>query len=890
MFDERSVNIFDNYTVLSERDFHNNLKIWNEAIVPLIEAVVERLKYEWDKQAQIEIGDETYVLKPNESGGYSWSKIDPLNDWEWDELEESQPEEQSSTPVASAQTPLSSKPTTPTPTNEREQPVESSAPTTPTAPTPTPEISTPTQSPPSSTPTSQTQAPPSQPSQPTQPPPLSNKETTPPTAPTQSQVSSVPVPPPPLEHIDPKHWQELVGASVIAPDIAQKNFLSLHFSQSTGSHEAWDRLMISDKLPRTNTGRLSNEMLKTYSYLDSTDGWWCNAGVDPTQFESLTSGEAAPRKEWGCYKPDQPRPKKDEDGQIIEGKFIKYEHPPKTQLSTFLLDVPDDIAAQVYQRAGVDPSESDRQSGFWYCVWKHNVPVIVTEGAKKAASILSQCHAAIGLPGINAGYRSKDEQGNLIQPQLREEFAMFATPGRDIKFCFDHDTKPKTVANVHKAQLKTGKLLQEVGAKVSIIALPGPDKGVDDFIVNNGAQKFQALVNDAQSLQEWEKNNSLPDLRLTIQLKNGQVLKLYEKLKDGTVTENPANLPPEQVAQAIPTGVASSSSPELQQPQSNTEEPQQDEQREQGEQGENIPDDFNSNLSPSLRAFQATTVATGQKYWAAKQKVPNYAQTLPRKFLREKENEDIATAAKKLLDKYEQALDDGSTVYRSDAFAIRKFKDTYSIHRAGDEKESYFSNPLMQFEMNKKGEPVIKNSEDLLMVERQEFLNVSQKFQSVAQLPSFYDDAITLKSYLGSLAPLGTQDIVKKLEISEVAQLLNHTLKTAQSRHLQIGDYRLKSEADKQTGEALVKLSKKESDGLYREAVRINLSTNEAPVMRMGGQDLENLRLIAKRVQLEYSPQNKSPNTVGDLSPKQTTQYRHSQVRNNKSTSNGIEL
>ncbi|MBD2254735.1 DUF3854 domain-containing protein [Nostoc parmelioides] len=876
MFDERSVNIFNNYTVLSQEDFHNNLKIWNQAIVPLIETSLERLKYEWDKRAKIEIGDETYVLKPNESGGYSWAKIDPSLDLEWDfegeELEVSSTSftsrastSESTQPTTSAQTPLKS-----TVTTEAEQ----SETSTPNA----------------------TQTPAS-PSQPTQPPVSSGKETTPPTTatqpplistPTQSKASSVSVCPP--EHIDPNHWQELVEKSAIAPDIAQMNFQSLHFSQARGSHEAWDRLMISDKLPRTNTGRLSNEMLKTYSYLDSTDGWWCNAGVDPRSFLSLTPGETAPHKEWGCYKPDQPRPKKDEDGQIIEGKFIKYEHPPKTQLSTFLLDVPDDIAAQVYQRAGVDPTESDRQSGFWYCVWKHHVPVIVTEGAKKAASILSFGHAAIGLPGINAGYRSKDEQGNLIQPQLREEFAMFATPKRDIKFCFDHDTRLKTVANVHKAQLRTGKLLQETGAKVSIMTLPGPDKGVDDFTVNNGQEKFEALVNDAQSLEEWEKNNPLPDLRLTIQLKNGQVLKLYEKLKDGTVKQNPANLSPEQVAQAIPTGVASPSSPELQQPQSNTEQAQQDEQGEQGKQGENVPDDFNSHLSPSLRAFQPTTVATGQKYWAAKQKVPNYAQTLPRKFLKEKENEDIVTVAKKLLDKYGQALDDGSTVYRSDAFTIRKFKDTYSIHRAGDEKESYFSNSLMQFEMNKKGEPVIKNSETLLMIERQEFLNVNQRFQSVTQLPSFYEDAITLKSHLGSLAPLGTQDVVKKLEISEVAQLLNHTLKTAQSRHLQIGDYRLKSEADKQTGEELVKLSKKESDGLYREAVRINLSTNEALVMRIGGQDLENLRLIAKRVQLEYSPQNKSPNTVGDLSPKQTPQYRHYQGINNKSKSNDIEL
>ncbi|MEH2048255.1 DUF3854 domain-containing protein [Nostoc sp.] len=33
---------------------------------------------------------------------------------------------------------------------------------------------------------------------------------------------------------------------------------------------------------------------------------------------------------------------------------------------------------------------SDRQSGFWYCVWKHNIPCAIAEGAKKAASLLSQ--------------------------------------------------------------------------------------------------------------------------------------------------------------------------------------------------------------------------------------------------------------------------------------------------------------------------------------------------------------------------------------------------------------------------------------------------------------------------------------------------------------------
>ncbi|MEJ1936849.1 DUF3854 domain-containing protein, partial [Nostoc sp. NIES-2111] len=86
-------------------------------------------------------------------------------------------------------------------------------------------------------------------------------------------ISPVPAP----EHIDEKHWQELVVGSAIAPGIASMNFESLHFNQARGVHEAWDLLMSSDKIPRTNTGRISGGILKVYSFLDNTDGWWCNA-------------------------------------------------------------------------------------------------------------------------------------------------------------------------------------------------------------------------------------------------------------------------------------------------------------------------------------------------------------------------------------------------------------------------------------------------------------------------------------------------------------------------------------------------------------------------------------------------------------------------------------
>ncbi|MCC5600589.1 DUF3854 domain-containing protein [Nostoc favosum] len=874
MFDERSVNLINNYTVLPSKELDNTLKIWKEAIVPLIEAAMERLQYEWDKQAKIEIGYNTFVLSQDESGAYVWSEIDPLADIEWDEEADLEPEESApSSTVQTEQTPSSS-------TSQAEE----------SATVSTPQVE---QTPSSSTPQVQTLQ--------------------------ESETISIPSP----EHIDPEHWHEIVVKSAVNPEIAALNFTSLHHDSVEGANLAWEYLMYSKSLERRNDGRLKN--IKTYSHIEQ-GGWWCSAGVDPRSFPDLKPGEVPQQKLWGCLKPNHKREKPEQKNNsqsyfkfLQDDKqspspdehsnkpkeFIKYEHPPKTPLSVFLLDVPDDIANVIYQRAGVTPSECDRRSGFWYCVWKHNVPIIVTEGAKKAASILSQGHAAIGLPGINAGYRTKDEQSNPIPTQLREEFAMFATPGRDMKFCFDHDTKPKTIVNVHKALLKTGLLLQQTGVDVSVISLPGPDKGADDFIVNNGSEQFQALIDQAQSLEEWYKSNPPPDLRFFIKLKNGQVLNLYEKQSDGTVTSNPANLAKEQVAQAIP---------QLSKP---LEAQSQNEATKQGEQGQ--PDEKAGNVQSSLTPQVSNTqnsnpvqFLTNNQYWAARQDVPNYALTIPRKLLVEKENKDIASAAKQLLDNYAVELDDGSTVYRGEAFSIRKFRDTYSIHRADDEKNSYFSNPLMQFEIDKKGKAVItKKPEKMLMVERQEFLKVNNNFKSVEELPSFYEDAITLKAQLGSLAPLGTQAVIKRLEITEVSQLLSYSLKTAKSQHLQIGSYRIKAQSNQSTGESFVKLFKKEKDGLDRQAVKINLKTNEATIMQLSQQDIENLRLIAKRIQLEYSHQDQEiPNYIptpsgqnsavkttpqnvmlDNFSPWQlNTKHRPPKRHNNKSSSFDIEL
>ncbi|MEO0804517.1 MAG: plasmid replication protein, CyRepA1 family, partial [Cyanobacteria bacterium J06642_2] len=132
---------------------------------------------------------------------------------------------------------------------------------------------------------------------------------------------------------------------------------------------------------------------------------------------------------------------------------------------------------------------------------KHNLPIVICEGAKKAASLLSAGYVAIALPGVWNGRRKGSD---LTPERLIPDLNHFATKRRKIYFCFDHDEKPKTVRHVNLAIAKTGKLFSEAGCDVRVILLPGPEKGVDDFIVTQGADAFEPLYKCALALESWQ--------------------------------------------------------------------------------------------------------------------------------------------------------------------------------------------------------------------------------------------------------------------------------------------------------------------------------------------------------------------------------------------------
>ena len=216
-------------------------------------------------------------------------------------------------------------------------------------------------------------------------------------------------------------------------------------------------------------------------------GWWVS-GIDP--FSDWQ------RMEWGRFKPDAETPVFDR----AKRRPAKYLSPSlgKGSSRLVLLEVPESVWQQVADRYQIAmPTQLEAKQSFWRWAWENNLPLVLTEGEKKAGCLLSLGYVAIALPGIFSGYRRDTRQ-------LIAELAHFATEGRSVHICFDYETKPKTVQNIVLATSRLGQLLTRAGCEVKIIALPGPQKGVDDFVVACGQEAFAEVHDSAITLEFWQ--------------------------------------------------------------------------------------------------------------------------------------------------------------------------------------------------------------------------------------------------------------------------------------------------------------------------------------------------------------------------------------------------
>ncbi|MEH1793628.1 plasmid replication protein, CyRepA1 family [Nostoc sp.] len=242
-----------------------------------------------------------------------------------------------------------------------------------------------------------------------------------------------------------------------------------------------------------------------------------------------------------------------------KGKPVKYESPPKTPNRVTYFDVANPIWDKVAKRYLIkryhsllalrlldklNPPVQSRGAGrreqgegegeklfssaprslplilFWEWVKQHpEIPIILCEGEKKAACLLSLGFVAIALPGIWNGRVGQQDFDERLHPDL----VPMAQAGRKFIILFDHETSSKTRWSVFQATVRTAKAIESAGSECEVALLPGPEKGVDDFVVGRGVDVklagqstlpgrlhanalLTAIIDDAKSLADYQRS------------------------------------------------------------------------------------------------------------------------------------------------------------------------------------------------------------------------------------------------------------------------------------------------------------------------------------------------------------------------------------------------
>lgn len=344
------------------------------------------------------------------------------------------------------------------------------------------------------------------------------------TAPT---IDAMPIP----SYIQPAHWHEWVQESGVSPHVAALNLRSY-----TNPEEIIDRLAGEhlDSLGDHSHQYATRPVQRTLErYANPSQGGWGVVSLDPEQ--GYLPGD------YFRFKPDTPYHDHQRD------RPVKYESPRGSTPRAVFLRVsfveslslverlnPDDhyeainafqarlakalstdvreFKALFAKRGGPDEirqtldalSATPEDTQFWAWVERFELPIQVTEGEKKAAALLSHGYPCIALTGINIGVRTKDSDGNrLWRPELIADLQRFACKNREITVCFDHEPRFKQLRDLEWEIEKLKLCFGRARAKVRVAELPGPEKGIDDFLVAQGADALAELIGHAPNFELW---------------------------------------------------------------------------------------------------------------------------------------------------------------------------------------------------------------------------------------------------------------------------------------------------------------------------------------------------------------------------------------------------
>jgi hypothetical protein len=300
-------------------------------------------------------------------------------------------------------------------------------------------------------------------------------------------------------------YQDCVVKSCVDPDVYHLNF------EPASGRPVYD-LLYRDTDPTTNSSSGSAQAKRNYAKCENAIGWIANG-----RFRQLSGPPIAFDK---------------------KGRPRAYFQPQGKPLEVFCPLVTVGIWRVVAAKAGLSMPEfpvvglRGEALEFWDWVISSGCPVVITEGEKKAAALVSRGYAALGLPGIHTGYRVT-ERGETVTKidgsqyqratarELHHALQPLDTAGREITIIFDYRVGDYSQSQEFKAATTLGKLFKNAIAKIA--KLPGPDKGVDDFLVAGGdidavvAEASQQVSEDWQ-LKKWLRLRGFsPDIKINSQ-------------------------------------------------------------------------------------------------------------------------------------------------------------------------------------------------------------------------------------------------------------------------------------------------------------------------------------------------------------------------------------
>jgi putative DNA primase/helicase len=263
-------------------------------------------------------------------------------------------------------------------------------------------------------------------------------------------------------------------------------------NNATQSHlDEWVKgSSVTEGITRLNLKSIDNpvaiaNLLNWQKYL-GTGGWYV------TSCDPLTGK----RGSFGQFKPDQPIVF---PNQEKPQKYFSFPKDAESQVICLLLTLNEWV--RISERFSVpianeDIDESRDDLGFWQWVLNHpEIPILITEGAKKAACLLSCGWVALALTGVWNGQKKKKLHPSLIP---------FVVPGRPIDLVFDADVVVKE--SVQDALRVLGHLIHRAKGIVRIVTWDLQlGKGCDDFIVAHGPDEFEQIMNNATPYSEWLK-------------------------------------------------------------------------------------------------------------------------------------------------------------------------------------------------------------------------------------------------------------------------------------------------------------------------------------------------------------------------------------------------